>query len=313
MHKVSQAAMMVIGGAACAGPGGMIMRTSIRTTAMLAVLVLGWSSISAATPEEAYIEARDAAIAKIKAAVAAETRLPTAAYGDRILTTEKQARADLEQQMRTIIGPVSIDGLDRTGALNLDTLIEGDQGFGALDGMIYGPVDAKTRVIVTTESLLRRWLGEHKNWWGKDFEELPQEPGAAIKQNGFYTQALVTDAAIVRFADLPVRKPATASFAFAMLGARTQSDVPAKADEIFLAIAQGGRVFVAHTTAFAAVGPIASCNAVREEHRQPISDALSAKSASDFLRCFAEKAREQDGFAAATAAAQSLIDRVVPR
>jgi len=147
MHKVSQAAMMVIGGAACAGPGGMIMRTSIRTTAMLAVLVLGWSSISAGTPEEAYIEARDAAIAKIKAAVVAETRLPTAAYGDRILTTEKQARADLEQQMRTIIGPVSIDGLDRTGALNLDTLIEGDQGFGALDGMIYGPVDAKTRAI----------------------------------------------------------------------------------------------------------------------------------------------------------------------
>src|SRR5215510_4054920 len=291
----------------------MIMRRLIRTTTILAVLVLGLSSIKAGTPEDAYIEARDVAIAKIKAAVAAQPRGTKDGYGEQVRTIEKQARGDLEQRMRAIIGPVSIDGLDKTGALNLDTLVEGDLGFGVLDGMVYGPVDAKTRVIVTTESLLRRWLGEHKNWWGKDFEELPQEPGAAIKQNGFYTQALVTDAAIVRFADLPVRKPATASFAFAVLGARTQSDVPAKADEIFLAIAQGDRVFVAHTTAFAAVGPIASCNAVREEHRQPISDALSDKSASDFLRCFAEKAREQDGFAAATAAAQSLIERVVPR
>ena len=151
--------MMAIGGAPCAGPGGMIIRTPIRTTTMLAVLVLGWSSIKAGTPEDAYIDARDAAIAKIKAAVKAETRGPTAGYGDRILTSEKQARADLERQMRAIIGPVSIDGLDRTGALNLDTLIEGDLGFGVLDGMVYGPVDGKTRAIVTTESLLRRWLG----------------------------------------------------------------------------------------------------------------------------------------------------------
>ena len=121
MREVRHAAMMAIGGAPCAGPGGMIMRTPIRTTTMLAVLVLGWSSIKAGTPEDAYIDARDAAIAKIKAAVKAETRGPTAGYGERILTTEKQARADLEQQMRAIIGPVSIEGLDKTGALNLDT------------------------------------------------------------------------------------------------------------------------------------------------------------------------------------------------
>ena len=37
-------------------------------------------------------------------------------------------------------------------ALNLDTLIEGDLGFGLLDGMVYGPVDGKTRVVVTTEA-----------------------------------------------------------------------------------------------------------------------------------------------------------------
>ena len=54
--------------------------------------------------------------------------------------------------------PVAIKGIPGEGALNLDTLIEGDQGFGLLDGMVYGGLDDKTRVIVTTDSLFRRWL-----------------------------------------------------------------------------------------------------------------------------------------------------------
>jgi hypothetical protein len=307
----------------------MIMRRIVRILPIL-IFVLGQPSAQALTPEEAYMEARDAAIAKIKAAVTAEARGPKDSYSDRILTADKQALADLEKQMRGVIGPVSIHDLGGTGVLNLDTLVEGDQGFGLLDGMVYGAVGAKTRVIVTTDGLLRRWLREHKNWWGKDSADLPQEPEAAIKEDGFYTQAISTDAAIMRFAELPVRKPAAASFAFAMLGARSQSDAPAKADEIFLAVAQSGRVFVAHTRAFAAVGPIASCDAVRkdlvtksiaaaaergldDEQRRQKSDALSAKAEAEFLRCFAERARQENNFAAATAAAQALIEQVPAR
>ena len=148
--------------------------------------------------------------------------------------------------MRAILGPVAIKGLEGEGAINLDTLIEGDEDFGLLDGMIYGPVDAKTRVIVTTDGLLRRWLHQHKDWWGKDSPSLPQDPGAAVKVDAFYTQAVQNDAAIMRFAVLAIRKPAGAAFAFAMLAARSQSEVPAKADEIFIVTAQGGRVFIGY-------------------------------------------------------------------
>ena len=144
-----------------------------------------------------------------------------------------------------------------------DNVIEGDLGFGLLDGMVYGPVDGKTRVVVTTESMFQRWLNQHKDWWGKDFANIPQEPSAAVKEDTFYTQAVLTDSAVVRFAELPIHPPAGAAFAFAMLAARTQSEVPPKADEIFVAVAQGGRVFIAQTKEVSAVGPIASCDAIR--------------------------------------------------
>ena len=47
---------------------------------------------------------------------------------------------------------------------------------------------------------------------------MPQQIGAALKDESFYTQAIPTDAAVVNFNDLPIAKPASASFAFAMLG-----------------------------------------------------------------------------------------------
>ena len=298
---------------------------------MAAVLAAGIISLaSAATPEDAYIAARDAAIARIKAAADAEKRGPMDGYGDKILAAEAQAQAELEKQMRAIIGPVVIKGMTGEAKLNLDTLSEGDEGFGILDGMVYGGLDAKTRVVVTTDSLFRRWLKQHKEWWGKDSNDIPQEPSAAVKANNFYTQAVLTDSAILHFADLPIRKPAAATFAYAMLASRTQDDVPHKADEIFVAVAQGGKVLIANTNEFSAVGPIAACDAIRsdlvkrsiaaaedegldDKARREKSDDLSGKSDSEFLRCFADNASQQDGFAAATQAAQGLVDRLPVR
>lgn len=286
------------------------MRRLASIIAMIA-LVLGLSATSskAVMPEEAYIASRDAAIAKIKATADAEKRGPTDGYDANTLAAEEQARAALEQQMRAIIGQVQFMGIDDAGTLNLDTLFEGDEGFGLLDGMVYGPIDGKTRIIVTTESLFKRWLHEHRNWWGKEFADMPQEPSAAVKESAFYTQAVLTDSAIIRFAELPVRKPARAMFAFAMLAARTQSEIPAKADEIFLAIAHSGRVFIAYTKEFPSVGPIKPCDAIRRES----VDKSSANSEEEFLRCFAEKASQQDSFSAATSAAQHLIEQLVAR
>ncbi|MGB7888780.1 MAG: hypothetical protein WCD52_24980 [Xanthobacteraceae bacterium] len=313
------------------------MRLFIRASSVFAVVMAAvWPLASAASPEATCIIARDAAIAKIKAMDKANTdkantdkAKPASSNGDdsALLAAEEKARKGLEVQMRAILGPVAIKGLEGEGAINLDTLIEGDEDFGLLDGMVYGPIDAKTRVIVTTDGLLRRWLHQHKDWWGKDSPSLPQDPCAPVKVDALYTQAVQNDAAIMRFAVLPVRKPAGADFAFAMLAARSQSDVPAKADEIFIVTARGGRVFIGYTKEFDAVGPIASCDQTRDDlvkkfvaaaeepglsdaAREKKSQALSGKSDTEFLRCFAEKASQHNAFAGAMTAAQALLDRL---
>ncbi len=248
------------------------MRRVLRTSVILAVVIAACRvlpSAMAATPEQSYIAARDAAIAKIKAMVTAkpDTAKPASSNSDFTIidAAAEKARKELEVQLRAIVGPVAIKGLEGDGAINLDTLIEGDEDFGLLDGMVYGAVDAKTGVIVTTDGLFRRWLHAHKDWWGKDSTSIPLDPAAAVKVDAFYTQGVQTDAAIMRFAELPIRKPASAAFAFAMLAARSQSEVPATADEVFIATAQGGRVFIGFTKEFAAVGPIASCDRIRSD------------------------------------------------
>ncbi|MFZ3360319.1 MAG: hypothetical protein WA652_22860 [Xanthobacteraceae bacterium] len=303
------------------------MPRSIQTMALPAALltaVLVFTPAVAATVEEAYIAARDAAIAKVTAATDAEPKNPTGGDDDAVIALDTQALAELEQRMRAIVGPVEIKGLDGESAINLDTLNDGDEGFGLLDGMVYGGLDAKTRVIVTTEGLFRRWLQAHQNWAG---EALPRDPSEAIKDQDFYSQAVLTDAAIVRYAELPITAPAGATFASAMLAARTQSDLPAKADEIFIALDNGGRVYIADTTEFDALGPIPLCDTIRADlakksaeavqetgsddgAAQQKSDALSAQSDADFLRCFADKAAQQSGFAGAAKAAQALLDRL---
>jgi hypothetical protein len=293
-------------------------KTQLAVAIVAAFIV---TAAAAATPEETYWAARDAAIAKVKAATAAEPKNPTGGDDDKVIALDNGELAGLEKQLRAIVGTVAIKGLDGKSAINLDTLDDGDEDFGLLDGMVYGGLDAKTRVIVTTDGLFRRWLQAHKNWAGSD---LPQDPSAAIKDQDFYSQAVLTDAAIVRYADLPITAPPGAGFAYAMLAARTQSDLPGKADEIFIALSQGGRVFVANTKEFNAVGPIAACDAIRNDLEktaadaanandpaaQDKADALSAQSDAEFLKCFAERAPQQAGFAAAMTAAQTLLDRL---
>ena len=305
------------------------MHRNVKLFIVAAALLLS-SLAGATTPEDLYVAGRDAAIAKLNAAMKAEKRGPTDSYGANIGAIDDQARAQLEQQMRAIVGPVGIRGLKEEGTLNLDTLIEGDEGFGVLDGLIYSSADNKTSVIVTTDGLFHRWLVQHKDWWGKDSSDIPQEPAAAVREAAFYTQAVVTDAAIIRFAELPIRKPPGAAFAFAILAARSQSEIPAKADEIFVAAARGGRVFVGQTQRLAPVGPIASCDAIRAEWvkksveaaqkpkrdgttQSDEADRLSAKSEVEFLHCFSAQASRQPTFAAAVSTAQSLIDAILPR
>jgi hypothetical protein len=298
------------------------MRTPIlRIALLLAVATSGLcppSRAGAQTPEKLYFAARDASIAEITVAMDAYSAIPDAsretkkAALDKATAMNDDALAKLEPQMRAIIGPVSIAGFDKDGKLNLDGLIKGDQGFGTLDGLTFASADKKTSIIVTTASIFQHWLVEHKDWWGKNSRDVPQQPARAVKENGFYTQALMTDAAIVGFFPLPIRKPAGAAFAFAMAGSRTQDAVPEQTDEIFFAVAKDGRVFIGQTRGFDPIGPIAACEPARKAAISPQrpDDRSQKKLEAKFVSCFAARAKQQPAYSGAVSAAQQLMDAI---
>jgi hypothetical protein len=121
---------------------------------------------------------------------------------------------------------------------------------------------------VTTGALFDNWLRAHKNSQSGR-ENLPEPVDAALKSNAFYTQALNTDAAFSRYAVLPITKPAQATSAFAMLGARSQDIGPRTPDEIVVSVVNADRLFVVTAPATAKVKPMPTCMAVwRESERR---------------------------------------------
>ena len=293
---------------------------------LLAVLLLlAPAAARGGSMEDLYLSARDHYIAEFRRTektAAAETRG----------RAERRAMAKLEGQLRALTGPLIMKGLPRRGKTNLRTLLAEDQGFGLLDGIRFTASDGRTSVVVSTEGLFAAWLAGHKNWWeGKD--DIPQSAEAAARAEAFYTQGVSAGAAVLRYADLPAVKTASARFVYAMLAARTQSDAPAAPDEIFVVAQQGGRVFVVNAALGSKAGQIAACDALnadfirqsqeamdafqasesKDEKLAVQPDALRAEGESAFKRCYSERAKDQAFFAAAAAQAQALADALPGR
>jgi hypothetical protein len=245
----------------------------------------------------------------------------------------QRARDDLTRQLRSIVGPVAIKGFVPPGRTNLDSLSEGDEGFGLLDGLLFSSQDDKTHVTVTTDALFDHWLKEHKDWWGPTVAKVPQDLVAALKSDAFYTQAIQTDAAIMKFAELPIVKPAKARFAFAILVARAQDFGLRTPDEVIVSVVQGGRVFVVSAPAIAKVNQIPACREIWSAAERKTAAAREANAASEpkddklsdqttrleeegdaaLRRCFAERAKRERFYAALTKQAQALVDRLPAR
>lgn len=260
-------------------------------------------SFGADTPEDNYIATRDAAIAELKAADKAGT------VDDATRKKEEDVRAALEQQVRAILGPVAIKGMSGAGKLNVETLFDGDIGAGTLDGLRFASDDDKTQVIVTTDGLARRWLIGHSTWWGEQNLNVPKDLAAAVASEPFYTQAMSSDAAVSKYAQIPLAKPVGATLVYALLAARSQDQAPPKADEVFVVVAHGGKVYVASTNASAPIGPMPACEALRRGAvEKPQEEQEKAEAA--FLRCFAERAPKDKRFASAIKDAQALVSRL---
>lgn len=283
------------------------------------------SAMAASPPERSpldrYLAARDRHVADIERA--APTLDPKSLSG-----REERALADLEKQLKAIIGPVSITGLAPEGKINLETLLR-EQGFGKLDGVVFTAPDASTTVVATTTGLLKSWLKAHENWW-PDSPRMPQDIKRALATSAFYTQAISTDASVAIYADIPVAAPADAAPATALLVIRRQDVVPVMPNEILVSAVRGTRVFIASQPVAATISPIPACAAVLQRFQKKADAAFAAYRASKqqdekrfeeyvklgddgdaaFRRCFAERFKDESAFASVTRQAQSLFDRL---
>jgi hypothetical protein len=283
---------------------------------LLALLLIAPISARAASPEDSYIAARDKYIAKLK----------SSGEIDEKTAKQEEARADLQGKLRAILGRVSIDGVPAEGKLSLESLIEGDIGFGALDGLIHQAGDDAPRLVVSTPTLAKRWLVAHAKGW--DDNSVPQDLQAALRSEPFYTQAISADAAVSRFADIPVTKPASASFAHAMLVVRRQDIGLTPPDELIVALVRADRAFIwsAPTQTKVVINP--ACEALWNEAVAHGDRAYEAYQKSDpkdeklfeeqtrilqegddaYRRCFAERVASEPFYAAVVKQAQELVD-----
>jgi hypothetical protein len=260
------------------------------------------------SPEDRYIAARDAAIEKISPIYDAGK------FDEAAQKAEDASRADLQAQMGAILGELQASGFGPP-KLTLETFYKGDEGFGMLDGLRLDAelgktgepagrndaagnyVEPKAHIIVTTQTMFERWLHVHKDWWDKGLKNVPQQIGAALRDESFYTQAISPGEAVVKFNVLPVAKPAGATFAYGFLAGRTQSDIPDAADQVFVSALANGKVYIAYGSVAPKV-EIAACEAIRADE-----DA--------YKRCFTERAPQQPSFVEATRQAQALLAAAV--
>lgn len=302
------------------------------------------SSAIAAPPaksaEDRYIAARDAAIEKISAIYDAGNS------GDAARKAEDAASADLQAQMRAILNEPTREGFG-PAKLSIDTFANGDEGFGKLDGLRFDAllgkngekagqdgadgkyVEPKAHIVVTTQTLFERWLRAHKDWWDKGVKNVPQQIGAALKDESFYTQAVSSGSAVVNFNSLPITKPAGVSFAYAMLAGRTQSEIPDAADHVYVSAIAGSKVYVAYGSIAPEVA-IPACIAIRTGYNQKAEQAdddlrsgkinrkaydrlgnLRQKGEDEYKRCFTQNAPKQASFAEATQQAQKLLQAAI--
>jgi hypothetical protein len=295
-----------------------------------------------ASPEDRYVAARDAAIEKFSAIYDAGK------FDDAAKAAEEAARADLGAQMAAILGERRRAGFGPP-AINLGSFYKGDEGFGTLDGLRFDAelgtsgekagrdgadgkyVEPRAHIIVTTQTLFGRWLRDHKEWWGKEIKNVPQRIGDALRDESFYTQAISSGSAVINFNALPIAKPPSATFAYAMLAGQTQSEIPDAADEVFVSALADGKVYIAYGSIQPEV-KIAACMAIRAGYnkrsdqtyeqfqRQEIDQKaydrlgnLRQQGEDAFKRCFTRRAPQQPAFVEATKQAQALLAKAMGR
>src|SRR5438094_7091071 len=188
-------------------------------------------TLVAASPEEKYFETRDNFIREFEKA---STPLDSLAEQDAHALDEKDehALAELEKQLKAIVGPVNVEGFPKEGKINLETLQNGDLGFGQVDGLRFSA--KQEYLFVTTDNILKKYLtGQPK---------LPKDLAELSRTGEFYTRPFTAGEAVTYFAEIPVKSANGKSYVRAFLGLTAQDIGPFIPKEIFVFVTKGNRI-----------------------------------------------------------------------
>lgn len=287
------------------------------------LFALASSAALAASPEDDYVAARDKAIATIAAQESANTAIET------IDAQNEKALADLQQRLTGILGLLSVKDFPAAGTINLESLNASDVGFGMLDGLRYAKSDDGPSIVATTRGLTERWLKSRADESDTSLR-LPDSVGDALKLDGFYTQAIGSDAAFVETLDFALKKPEGADIALARLGGWTQDVGPIYDQQVVVAVVKGDRILIAEAPASPAVPKIAACDALwtaadaaaqkfqeayqgselKDQQAYDSANAAWEKGDADYRACMGERLPADPAFPALLAQAQQLADEM---
>jgi hypothetical protein len=265
--------------------------------------------------DSAYLAARDDYARSLNARYRAGDSTAFAA--------ESLALRDLEQRLRPLIGPLAMAGLADSGRINLATLIAGDDDSGLADGLTYQARDQRTRILVTTRELFRAWIA----FRFADDRTISRDPLMALTRAEVYTPIFNEDAAVVRYADLPLADSGKRVIA-AMLVDRAQDYcLTCAPNTILLGVSAGERIFVVDAPARDTIGIPSQCrdaaaadtrpSAAIEAYRRTgntdtslfnrYSRAEDAQFA-ELLQCYGTSVRADPRFSQLVAQARALLD-----
>lgn len=269
--------------------------------------------------DSAYFAMRDSASRSLDArAIESDT---TVSHAD------SAALLHLEPYLRRLIGAVYVLGFDDRGRINLATLFPGDESSGLADGLVYESTDRHARLFVTTQTLFAAW---RRARFAKD-TNATGDPIAALSREETYTPIFESDAAVVRYADLPVTARGKRVFA-AMLANRAQDIcLTCRPGRLLIGVRAGHRIFVVDAAARDTIEVPASCrktasadtradSAIAAYQRGGNDDSVrfakyttaEDRRFANLRRCYDETIRSDPRFADLVAQARTLIE-ALPR
>src|SRR5438128_4327194 len=141
-------------------------------------------TLVAASLKEKYVEIRDNFISEFEKSIVADWMTA--------MKKDEHALAELEKQLKGIVGQVNVEGFPKKGKINLLTL-QKDYGFGQVDGLRFS--SKQEYLFVTTDNILKKYLAAQPKLT-KDLAELS-------KTGEFYLRATTAASAATYFGDIP--------------------------------------------------------------------------------------------------------------